>query len=248
MLQTLFETFKENHYSIIRFDRYWRDRESYDKKHKIVLLRHDVDRFPRTALDIARMEANMGVYGTFLFRAKPWTYKPNIIREISSLGHEIGYHYETLVDSGGDYGEAKRLFAQNLDGLRTIAPVVSASMHSRPLSSWDNRLLWEKYSLQEFGLLGETYRSVDHYKYVYLADSGRNWGGNRNVIWDYVQGQEVPSISGTSELCDLITNGSFDSAQLLIHPERWRKSFPGWMCSRVLDFGTNRAKDLTRLL
>ena len=61
-----------------------------------VILRHDVDRLPENALRFARTEYEMGIKGSYYFRIVPQSNHPAIIREIASLGHELGYHYEDL--------------------------------------------------------------------------------------------------------------------------------------------------------
>ncbi|HQE53375.1 MAG TPA: hypothetical protein PLD74_13545, partial [Prolixibacteraceae bacterium] len=58
-------------------------------------LRHDVDARPQNSLRLARLEHTLGIRGTYYFRI-PHTFQPSIIQEIASLGHEIGYHYETM--------------------------------------------------------------------------------------------------------------------------------------------------------
>ena len=63
--------------------------------HAFVILRHDVDARPQNSLRLARLEHTLGIRGTYYFRI-PHTFQPSIIQEIASLGHEIGYHYETL--------------------------------------------------------------------------------------------------------------------------------------------------------
>jgi len=68
-----------------------------DPKEKVLILRHDVDKLPGNALTMARLEEEAGVRASYYFRIIPETFKPEIIREIAGLGHEIGYHYEDLV-------------------------------------------------------------------------------------------------------------------------------------------------------
>ncbi len=67
-------------------------------KEKVVILRHDVDRKPGNALKTARLEDELGIKATYFFRTIPHTFKPEIIKEIAGMGHEIGYHYENLSD------------------------------------------------------------------------------------------------------------------------------------------------------
>jgi hypothetical protein len=65
------------------------------KNNKLVVLRHDIDRRPGNALQMAELEHELGIQSTYYFRF-PCTFKPEIIRKIQALGHEVGYHYEVL--------------------------------------------------------------------------------------------------------------------------------------------------------
>ena len=53
-------------------------------------------------LKMARKEAEMGITATYYFRTHDDVFKPDIIREIADLGHEIGYHH-ILGETEGDY-------------------------------------------------------------------------------------------------------------------------------------------------
>ncbi len=249
MLKELLWSFKKTDYNIYPFKEYWKQKIEIDRLERVCLLRHDVDRCPRMALNVAKMEKALGIQGTFFFRIKSMVFNPDIIKAIASLGHEIGYHYETLADSHGNFEQSFQLFSGNLERLRQLAEVVSAAMHSRPFSKWDNRLFWNKYSLEQFDLLGETYLSVDHRRYVYLADSGRNWNGNRNVVWDKVNGTNPPEIrDGTKGLIKLIKAGKLKNIHLLIHPNRWPNSLAIESFSFLFDKSINLVKSTVKLI
>jgi hypothetical protein len=62
----------------------------------ILILRHDVDLKPQNSLATAKIEHKMGIKGSYYFRMVPESYNVDIIKEIANLGHEIGYHYETM--------------------------------------------------------------------------------------------------------------------------------------------------------
>ena len=250
MLRELLAAFTAEGFEFVRFEDYWADRDRYDGRNRTVLYRHDVDRFPGTALATAKVETELGIVGTYFFRVKPHTFDERVMRDIADLGHEIGYHYENLADAGGDFNRARVLFEECLSRLRTVYPVVSASMHSRALSKWDNRRFWDEFSLDEFGLGGETYRSIDHIKYMYLADSGRDWNADRNVIWDTVDGAQPPRMEkGTRGLiAEISTHRRIGSAQLLIHPNRWPGSFGGYLAQTAMDTMINFAKTLIKTL
>jgi len=65
-------------------------------KKRTIILRHDVDRLPDNALQMARLEHEAGIAATYYFRAVPESWDEEIILEIAGLGHEDGYHYENL--------------------------------------------------------------------------------------------------------------------------------------------------------
>lgn len=247
-LKELLVDIKSGGYQICPFEDYWADAHRLEAESRLVLLRHDVDRFPETALEVARVENQLGIRGTYFFRSRRHTLKSKIVRAISDLGHEIGYHYECLADAKGDHALAIKKFASDLKKIREIAPVKSASMHSRPFSPHDGRSLWDRYELSEFGLLGETYRSINHHRFLYIADSGRNWGGGRNVVWDRVDGKNVPAISGTDELRTLFRNQTLGHVQLLVHPNRWPRSLAGWFFQWSSDQAINGMKSAIKLV
>jgi hypothetical protein len=71
---------------------------------KLIILRHDVDARPQNSLRLARLEHSLGIRGTYYFRMVPQSYNEAVICEIHGLGHEIGYHYETM-SFLGDIGD-----------------------------------------------------------------------------------------------------------------------------------------------
>jgi hypothetical protein len=60
----------------------------------VIILRHDVDQYPASALRMAAIEAELGVHSTWYFRWR--TAHPAVIQTIRDDGHEVGLHYETL--------------------------------------------------------------------------------------------------------------------------------------------------------
>jgi hypothetical protein len=244
MLRELLVTLRDEKFEIIPFETYWRERPRIDSLERVVLLRHDVDRQPATAREAALMESKIGVRGTYFFRVKPWTMNPGVIETVVKSGHEIGYHYENLADAKGDPVRAREILEDSLRSLREFYPVVSASMHSRVLSKWDGRTFWDTHELADFGLLGECYRSVDHHRYVYIADSGRNWNADRNVIWDAVDGTPPPRIEGGTRglLREIRSGSSIRRVQLLVHPNRWPGTLTGEIAQIAADRMINAAK------
>lgn len=60
----------------------------------ILILRHDVDQHPRSALSMSDVEGELGLRSTWYFRWR--TADPPVIEELRRRGGEIGLHYETL--------------------------------------------------------------------------------------------------------------------------------------------------------
>ena len=66
----------------------------------MVIFRHDIDFSTQAARDLANLEAELGITKSYFFLI--WSpfyniYEPatlNHIREINSLGHNIGLHFE----------------------------------------------------------------------------------------------------------------------------------------------------------
>jgi len=167
---------------------------------RTVILRHDVDRSPFNSLIVARVEHELGLKGSYYFRAVPESMDISVIRQIYSLGHEIGYHYEDMALVGKGYktrksatgldteekiaSKAFKSFNYNLERLREIAPVKTICMHGSPLSKWDSRLIWKYNDFRESGITGEPYFDVDFRSLLYLTDTGRRWNGRSVSVRD----------------------------------------------------------------
>ncbi|HOM41803.1 MAG TPA: hypothetical protein PK064_12920 [Bacteroidales bacterium] len=63
---------------------------------KVVILRHDIDRKPKNALAVAKIESEYSIRGTYYFRVVPDSWDEEVIRKIAEMGHEVGYHYEDV--------------------------------------------------------------------------------------------------------------------------------------------------------
>ena len=209
---------------------------------KLVIMRHDVDRKPLNALRIARIENRMGLCATYYFRYTRSVFIPWIMREIVALGHEIGYHYETLSSARGDYKKAITIFESALSEIRKISTVKSISMHGRPLSKWDNRDIWDKYDFKKYGLVGEAYISIDYNTLSYFSDTGRTWHKDRYNIRDHVTGMPLPKVETTNQLIDLIRGDHFDQICILTHPNRWASTGVEWIKEYCADFLINLIK------
>lgn len=143
-----------------------------------LILRHDVDAKPENSLRFARIQSEMGIVGTYYFRMVPQSFDIQIIKEIEALGHEVGYHYETMDSCRGDVDKAYDEFRLNLETFRKLTEIKTISMHGSPLSKYDNRDIWKKYDYKKLGILAEPYFDIDFNKLYYLTDTGRRWDGH----------------------------------------------------------------------
>jgi hypothetical protein len=219
------------------------------KNPHVAVLRHDVDRFPGHALHMARMEQRLGICSTYYFRTNPAVFRPDILRDISGMGHEIGYHYETLAQSKGNYPAAIDLFEKELARLRQVCPIQTISMHGSPLSAYDNRDLWKRYDFRQYGISGEAYLSIDYHNLAYLTDAGRSWADNQNNLRDRVAGETTPSgIQSSADLINAIQEKRFEQVCISAHPERWAANPQEWLVSMALDQAGNTIKAVLRLL
>jgi hypothetical protein len=69
-------------------------REGGPSDETTVILRHDVDQHPRSALRMAEIERELGVRSSWYFRWR--TAHPAVIGALRESGFEVGLHYETL--------------------------------------------------------------------------------------------------------------------------------------------------------
>jgi hypothetical protein len=216
-------------------------------ENKTIVLRHDVDLRPKNSLCFAQIQAELGIKGSYYFRAVPESWDESIIHEIARLGHEIGYHYESLTTCNADIDSAYIDFCKNLELLRKIAPVNTICMHGSPKSSFDSKDLWKKYSYKSLEIIGEPYFDVDFSNVFYLTDTGRRWDGYKVSVRDRIPiHQERWNKEGLSfhSTNDIITKIQLLPTQIMItmHPQRWNSQFGAWIKEYVFQNLKNSIK------
>ena len=212
------------------------DFDSSDER-KTIILRHDVDCNPKKSLRFAEIQASRGILGTYYFRMVPQSYDETIIKKIVDLGHEVGYHYETMDTCNGNIDKAYDEFCRNLDKFNKLTPVKTISMHGSPLSRYDNRAIWGKYDYKELGILAEPYFDINFNKIYYLTDTGRRWDGKLYNVRDKTTKENPITNSNylqlrfrtTQDIIDAIGVGEFPShAMINFHPQRWHDELIPW--------------------
>jgi hypothetical protein len=87
---------------------------------RVLIMRHDVDQHPRSALAMARIEEDLGIRSSWYFRWR--TAHPAIVNDLEGRGFEIGLHYETLtrlaLERGLEGAPSEELIAEGRELLR----------------------------------------------------------------------------------------------------------------------------------
>lgn len=168
----------------------------HDWKHypKCAILRHDIDNSIEKALELAKVEFELGVKSTYFVLLSSDFYNPASKKSLEGLhrlrkyGHEIGLHYDELAyDDNVDVPSTIFSEARVLSDLLGI-PITTVSMH-RP----SEKSLSADYVFPGFV---NSYSSIFFKGFKYLSDSRRRW---------------------REPVLDIIKSGQYDRLQILTH-------------------------------
>ncbi len=228
--QALLKSLITQNYYFLTMEEYFSHSVIKSNSHLHLIMRHDVDSKSQNALRMAKLESELGVKATYYFRIIPKTFKPDIIKEIADLEHEIGYHYENMDTCNGSSNDAFEDFKKNLDKMRKLYPVKTICMHGSPMSKWDNREIWKKYDYRTLGINFEPYFDFDFNDLYYITDTGRRWDGQETSIRDSVKSEiQWPQYHSTNEIIYALKEGTFPSCVLMtVHPQRWTNNLISW--------------------
>ena len=222
-------------YRFVTFEQYCSDKDALSDN-KFVILRHDVDLKAENSRATAKMEHELGITASYYFRVVAQSNKPEIIKAITGMGHEIGYHYEDMTICNGNVDEAKAHFESQLAYFRRFYPVRTICMHGSPRSKYDSRDLWNHYDYHDFGIIGEPYFDVDFSKVFYLTDTGRRWDGFNVSIRDKVPVYQDEWIRqglvyhSTGDIIASVGKGTFPQRLMMTtHPQRWTGNKAAWL-------------------
>jgi hypothetical protein len=169
-----------------------------------IYLRHDVDYSLEMALELARVNADLGVQGTFcvLLRSQvynllsPWSQ--SLVNQIHDLGQHIALHAALPAMPPGTGHEIETTLRSDFDFVQRNLPVIS------PAFSWHNPtpevLEWSLPLVQIAGLVN-TYAARFTRDIGYFSDSNMRYS-----VEDFLR---------------LVSNGQRPTMQLLFHPLNW---------------------------
>lgn len=232
-----------NNYATITMNQYLNPDNELPER--FILMRHDVDGWAKNALKTALIEKKLGIQATYYFRMNKNSFVPAIIKEIEHMGHEVGYHYETLSTAKGNYEKAIELFKDNVNKFKDICSLKTICMHGASLSKHDNRDLWNVYDFKNFAVLGEAYLSVGE-ELNYFTDTGRGWN-SRNNLRDFIPGKKEKIFADTTDnLIALIESGEINNFYISLHPDRWTPNTFRWGLFWLQDLAFNSGKKILR--
>ena len=204
------------------------------RRERSLMLRHDVDLLPENSLRFAKIQSEMGVKGSYYFRAVPGSWNEGIIKEIAGLDHEVGYHYENMDTCNGNLDKAWDDFRYHLDKLRELVDVKTICMHGSPRSKFDNKEIWNKYDYRSLQITGEPYYDVNFDEVFYLTDTGRRWDGWKTSVRDKVLQQKNWIKQGlvyhsTDDIITALNNNQLpNKIMFTMHPQRWSEGGIPW--------------------
>ena len=212
---------------------------------KVAILRHDVDKLPGNSLAFAKLQHELGAIGTYYFRVVKESFDINIVKEIHSLGHEIGYHYEDMDFADGDPDKAIKLFEKHLKMIREVAPIKTICMHGSPLSKWDNKDVWKKYDYHNYDIIAEPYFDLNFNEFFYLTDTGRSWNASKVSIRDKVNSNFNINIISTVDLIGKLNSNEIPAKIMFnFHPQRWTDDTLQWTKELIMQNTKNIIKSL----
>jgi len=246
----LLQKLLDNHYRFVTFEQYCSHKTELEAE-AFVILRHDVDLKAENSLATAQIEHTLGISASYYFRVVKQSNKPEIIKAIVNLGHEIGYHYEDMSLCGGDKEKALDHFKKQLVYFRQFYPVRTICMHGAPRSKFDGRDLWRQYNYHDFGIIGEPYFDVDFSKVFYLTDTGRRWDGFNVSLRDKIPVYQDEWIRqgwvyhSTDDLLEAITKLSLPQKLMITtHPQRWTNRYGVWLKETTMQSAKNIVKGM----
>lgn len=171
---------------------------------KVCLLRHDIDVDLGAALEIAKVEADLGIRATYFLMLRSPIYNlmsrsnTRLVQTILDLGHWLGLHYDEgfYPDSRYMLEEWIRIEANILMNL--FGQEIKVVSFHQPSS----RVLSGEIKLTEFV---NTYDSNDLAGFFYISDS--------NKVWKHDPYQ-------------IVTESLWPKLHLLIHPLWWNTLTP----------------------
>lgn len=234
--ENLLSTFLNTGYSFFTFEEYCNGKRA----DKFIILRHDVDLKAINSLNTAKIENALNIKASYYFRTLPESNNPKIIKQIATLNHEIGYHYEDMSLCHAVPDRAVEHFKKWLAYFRTFYPVKTICMHGAPTSKYDSKDIWQFADYRSMGLIGEPYFDTDFSKLFYITDTGRRWDGFKVSLRDKIPQHQDEWVRNnliyrsSKDIIAAVHNNTFPNQLMMTtHPQRWTNSLLPW-CTEII--------------
>jgi hypothetical protein len=200
------------------------------KDDKFICVKHDVECNPESALEIALIENKFGISSTFYFQANLVPNNHKLINYIVSLGHEVGYHYDVLDASDGDFSIANDQFKAALNDFKQAGvDIICVCPHGNPTkirNGWNsNKDYFRKPITRKlFPNIFDTVidKDLNGRRVAYISDAGYSF----KLIFDVTQNDRVVTVDKSLTSLDGLLNeiSYYDQLILSTHPHRWHRS------------------------
>lgn len=191
----------------------------------ICILRHDVEWGCINSFRQAELEARRGIRASYYFHGphRPKVFQPKEMERFVQLGHEVGYHYEVLDQTDGNFEKAKAIFEDELRQFRDAGfPTTTVCAHGNPrkrkIGYKSNYDILKRYPnlLTEQELLGEASTSFFPTEEIFsVSDTGASMKAS-------VKSNAVPVSGGTVKgLLDILHQSDPYLLHILTHPDYW---------------------------
>jgi hypothetical protein len=202
------------------------------------ILRHDCEWDPRKALAMGRLETERGFRATYYFHGphRERVFDVAAMQAIERLGHEVGYHYETLDRTGGDMAAARALFETDVVRFRDAGiDLRTVAYHGNPRvdkSSYElngDLIARDPEILAANRLLGEADLTVDISAMEYVSDVG--------IRFSTISGDPLAFLS----------QPSVSRVYLMIHSDYWSATAFGAVGMQVAAAAMRHARPVARI-
>lgn len=169
----------------------------------LLFLRHDVDVSLERALDVARIEQEMGISATYMVLTRTAMYDfrsaPNarLVRELRRCGHEVGVHFDIEAE-----GVAPDVRAEEMERVLASASDALAAVLGEPVSSFSFHRPIPRFLRGPLVVAGMVNGYAAELMAGYISDSKAHWR----------EGEPLPRVLGKPAV---------DVLQVLIHPIWW---------------------------
>lgn len=188
-----------------------------------IIVKHDVECNSGKALEIAKISSQYNIRSVYYFQIDVFQNNINIAKKIEDLGHTIGYHYDVLDQSSGNYKLALDLFRYNLKvfsdsgfEIRHICPHGNPTLRRDGWNSNKDFMRNEKIRF-EFDFLEDIvidFKKLDINTYVSDAGYGFKEIGS-------ISSNDVENIPDKNITLDYSYFSTAGQCLLSTHPHRW---------------------------